>query len=88
MVLDLLIMFLVAFLLNIIYIYMYKNYTFDFQYDFNNFIKSYIDVILICFFGWMLGCIVIFLANLDKDIINKNIGLFLKVNFSIIIFFG
>lgn len=76
--LDLLIILLVAFLLNIIktFIYIYKNYNFEFLYYFNDFIKSYIDVISICFFGWIFGSIIIFLTNLDKNIINRNIGFF------------
>lgn len=75
---------LVALLLNIIKFFIYKNSNFSFLYDLNYFIKSYIDVILICICGWIFGYIVIFLTNLDKYIINRNIGFFLKVNFSII----
>lgn len=84
LLLDLLMILLVALLLNIIKFFIYKNNNFSFLYDLNYFIKSYIDVIPICICGWIFGYIVIFLANLDKYIINRNIGFFLKVNFSII----
>lgn len=84
LLLDLLMILWVALLLNIMKFFIYKNHSFGFLYDLNYFIKSYIDVILICIYGWIFGYFVIFLTNLDKYIINRNIGFFLKVNFSII----